>query len=221
MHWSQSENALSRLDMVESTAGHLRSAYQWGKLMSSSTTRRSLLTVIGAAALGSAGLGREQEQWLTGRADYPDLVALAQEGQSATPTATALVGQAEMPHWVFTVQVFQDPYAGVLTRPAEPEPGIRYIAAEIVIENQSDQPLDFTSSDVRLRDEQGIEYGVNSAVVGEEPKLVSQNLPDGERTRGWVWFTVPEGTAITELRFVPAPPQLRVRLPNTSTGDAG
>jgi hypothetical protein len=190
--------------------------------MSRLTTRRRLLTVTGATGLGLAGLGREQGHWLSDLADYPDALALAQESQSATPTAaSALVGQAEMPHWVFTVQVFQDPYAGVLTRPAEPEPGVRYVAAEIVIENQSDQPLDFTASDVRLRDEQGVEYTANSAVIGEEPKLVSQNLPDGERTRGWVWFTVPEGTAITELRFVPAPPQLRVRLPSTSTGDAG
>jgi len=207
---------------VDSVVGPLRSAFVRGELMSYLATRRRLLTAVGATALGSVGLGREQAQWLSGRADYPGLVALAQEGQAATPTtASELVGQAEMPHWVFTVQVFQDPYAGVLTRPAEPEPGIRYIAAEVVIENQSDQPLDFTASDVRLRDEQGVEYTANAAVIGEEPKLVSQNLPDGERTRGWVWFTVPEGAAVTELRFVPAPPQLRVRLPNTSTGDAG
>ena len=188
--------------------------------MSHVTTRRRMLTLIAATLSGVGGLGRER--WLSSLTNYPGLTAVAQEAQTGTPSpAPELVGQAEMPHWVFTVQVFQDPYAGVLTRPAEPEPGMRYVAAEIVIENQSDQPLDFTASDVRLRDEQGVEYAANSAVVGEEPKLVSQNLPDGERTRGWVWFTVPEGTAITELRFVPAPPQLRVRLPNTSTGDAG
>jgi len=189
--------------------------------MSYLATRRRLLTAIGATALGSARLGREQEQWLSGRADFPDQVALAQEDQSATPTAPELVGQAEMPKWVFRVQVFQDPYAGVLTRPAEPEPGIRYVAAEVVIENQSDQPLDFMASDVRLRDEQGVEYASNSAVIGEEPKLVSQNLPDGERTRGWVWFAMPQGAVITEVRFLPAPPQLRVRLPNPSTGAGG
>jgi len=123
-----------------------------------------------------------------------------------------------MPQWIFTVQVFQDPYAGELTRPAEPEPGIRYAAAEVVIENQSDQPLDFAASDVRLRDEQGVEYPANGAVIGEEPKLVSQNLPDGERTRGWVWFSVPEGSVVTEVRFAPAQPQLRVQLPNPSAG---
>ena len=193
--------------------------------MSYLTTRRRLLTVIAATVSGVVsgvgGLGRGQEQWLTGLADHPDLVALAQEDQTATPSAPPeLIGQAEMPQWVFTVQVFQDPYAGVLTRPAEPEPGIRYVAAEVVIENQSDQPLDFTASDVRIRDEQGVEYGADSAVVGEEPKLVSQNLPDGERTRGWVWFSVPEGAAITEVRFVTAPPQLRVQLPSPSTGAA-
>jgi hypothetical protein len=189
--------------------------------MSYVTARRRLLTMIIATVLGVAGFGLGQDRWLANPNTYPDLAALAQEAQTGTPNpAPELVGQAEMPHWVFTVQVFQDPYAGVLTRPAEPEPGIRYVAAEVVIENQSDQPLEFAASDVRLRDEQGIEYASNSAVVGEEPKLVSQNLPDGERTRGWVWFTVPEGTAITELRFVPAPPQLRVRLPNASTGAA-
>ena len=189
--------------------------------MSYLTTRRRLVTVIAATVSGAGGLGRGQERWLTGFADDPVLVALAQENQTATPSAPPeLIGQAEMPQWLFTVQVFQDPYAGVLTRPVEPEPGIRYVAVEVVIENQSDQPLDFTASDVRVRDEQGVEYSGDSAVVGEEPKLVSQNLPDGERTRGWVWFSIPENAAITEVRFVTAPPQLRVQLPSPSTGAA-
>jgi hypothetical protein len=190
--------------------------------MSYLTTRRRLLAIAVAAVSGVAGLGVEQDQWWASLNGYPDSAALAQEAQTGTPSpAPALVGQAEMPQWVFTVQAFQDPYAGELTRPAEPEPGIRYIGAEVVIENQSDQPLDFATSDVRLRDEQGVEYAASSAVIGAEPKLVSQNLPDGERTRGWVWFAVPEGSAITELRFVPASPQLRVELPNPSTGGGG
>jgi hypothetical protein len=98
---------------------------------------------------------------------------------------------------------------------------MRYIGAEVVIENHSDQPLEFTTTDVGLRDEQGIEYPVTGSVVGAEPKLVSQNLPDGERTRGWIWFAVSKDAAITELRFAPAPPQLRVPLPSPSTGSAG
>jgi hypothetical protein len=118
-----------------------------------------------------------------------------------------------MPRWIFRVLVLQDPYAGVHTPPAEPEPGVRYIAAEVRIENQSDQPLEFAASDVRLRDEQGVEYTSDSTVSGEEPKLTGQNLPDGERTRGWVWFSVPEIAVITEMRFLAPPPQLRVQLP--------
>jgi hypothetical protein len=135
--------------------------------------------------------------------------------QDATPEAGAdqMVGQAEMPRWVFTVLVWQDPYAGELTRPAEPEPGVRYIGAEVRIENQSDQPMEFASTDVRLRDEQGVEYPSSSAVVGAEPKLTGQNLPDGERTRGWVWFSVPENTVITEMRFQAPQPLLRVQVP--------
>jgi hypothetical protein len=187
--------------------------------MSSLTTRRRLVTMIAATASSVGGIGRGQ--WLTNLTGYPDTAAVAQEAQTATPTAGEMVGQAEMPQWIFTVQVFQDPYAGVLTRPAEPDPAMRYIGAEVVIENHSDQPLEFTTTDVGLRDEQGIEYPVNGSVVGAEPKLVSQNLPDGERTRGWVWFAVAKDAAITELRFAPAPPQLRVPLPSPSTGGAG
>jgi hypothetical protein len=182
------------------------------------TSRRRLLTVIAVTASSVGGFGREQGRWLANLTGDPHLAAVAQEAQTATPSAAAeFVGQAEMPRWVFTVQIFQDPYAGVLTRPAEPEPGMRYIAAEVVIKNQSDQPLEFAATDVRLRDEQGVEYAVSSGVVGEEPKLVSQNLPDGERTRGWVWFAVPQDVAITEVRFVPPPPQLRVQLPSPSS----
>jgi hypothetical protein len=125
-----------------------------------------------------------------------------------------MIGQAEMPRWIFVVLILQDPYAGVLTRPAEPEPGMRYVGAEVRIENQSDQPLEFATTDVRLRDEQGVEYPTSAAVVGEEPRLTGQNLPDGERTRGWVWFAIPENAVITEMRFVAPPPQLRVQLPS-------
>jgi hypothetical protein len=187
--------------------------------MSYVTTRRRLLAMTLATVSGVAGLGGEQVQLMASPTDYPGVADFAQEAQTGTPSADSeLVGRAEMPQWIFTVQAFQDPYAGVLTRPAEPEPGIRYIGAEVVIENHSDQPLEFAATDVRLRDEQGVEYAVSSGVVGSEPKLVSQNLPDGERTRGWVWFAVPQDAAITELRFVPAPPQLRVQLPSSSTG---
>jgi uncharacterized protein DUF4352 len=175
-------------------------------------TRRGVLPVVAGAATGLGALWRGPGWSPAGPAGRPGLVAYAQD---ATPEAAAggMVGQAEMPRWVFTVLVWQDPYAGELTRPAEPEPGVRYIGAEVLIENQSDQPMEFAPTDVRLRDEQGVEYPSSSAVVGAEPKLTGQNLPDGERTRGWVWFSVPENTNVTEMRFLAPQPLLRIQLP--------
>ena len=179
--------------------------------MMSAVTRRRVLPVVAAAAAGVSALGRGPEWLPAGVRGRADLTALAQD---ATPAAQGeMVGQAEMPRWIFTVLILQDPYAGVLTRPAELEPGMRYIGAEVLIQNQSDQPLEFAASDVRLRDEQGVEYPSSAAVVGAEPKLSGQNLPDGERTRGWVWFAVPENVVLTEMRFIAPPPQLRVPLP--------
>jgi hypothetical protein len=159
--------------------------------MTSRVTRREALVVVAGASAGFGALAQELAGLPTGPAGQPSLVALAQEATPVSPDGE-MVGQAEMPRWIFTVLMFQDPYEGVLTRPAEPEPGVRYIAAEVRIENQSDQPLEFAASDIRLRDEQGTEYASSSAVVGAEPKLTGQKLPDGERTRGWVWFAVPD-----------------------------
>src|SRR5581483_9859269 len=101
-------------------------------------------------------------------------------------TPGPMIGRAEAPRWTFTVLSYQDPYAGKLSKPTEPEPGTRYIAVEVVIDNGSDQPLEFAVSDVRLVDVQGVEYPGSSTVLGAEPKLTGQNLPGGERTRGTV-----------------------------------
>lgn len=130
--------------------------------------------------------------------------------QDATPVAGEMVGQAEAPRWTFAVLTFHDPYEGELTRPTERAPGVRYVAAEVVITNPSDQPLEFSVADIRLRDESGVEYPSNAGVIGVEPKLTGQNLPGGERTRGTVWFTPDENAAINEVRFSAPSPLLRV-----------
>jgi hypothetical protein len=86
------------------------------------------------------------------------------------------------------------------------------VAMQVVIANGSDQPLDFSVADIHLKDETGTEFEAGR-VIGSEPRLVSQNLPDGERTRGWIWFAVPEGTLPTQVIFTGPPPQFRVTLP--------
>lgn len=136
----------------------------------------------------------------------------AQDDATPRAASTEMVGQIEAPRWIFTVYSLEDPYAGKLTRPEEPVPGFRYISALVEINNASDQPLEFATSDVRLRDEQGVEYPAG-AVSGREPKLQSQNLPGGEKTRGAVWFGVPEDIVTRDLTLVAPAPQLRVLLP--------
>jgi hypothetical protein len=120
-----------------------------------------------------------------------------------------MVGSAQSPAWTFTVVSFQDPYTGEITRPQEPDPGTRYVSAQVIIANGSTEPLEFEIADVHLVDENGDEYPAG-AVLGSEPKLVTQNLPDGERTRGWVWYEVPTGVNVTELRFYGPRPVFKV-----------
>ncbi len=49
-------------------------------------------------------------------------------------------------------------------------------------------------------------------MTGSEPKLVAQNLPDGERTRGWVWYSIPTDAKVAEVRFYGPRPVFRVKL---------
>ena len=125
-----------------------------------------------------------------------------------------LIGEALAPAWRFAVSIYEDPYRGTITSPTSSPAGTRFVGAEVIITNDSDQPLEFRSSNVRLRDDQGFQYSAGE-VVGTEPRLVSQNLPSNERTRGWVWFMVPVETKLIELAFAGPSPSFRVALPSS------
>src|SRR5918993_1645779 len=133
-------------------------------------------------------------------------------GQSATPGAVT----APAPDWAFVVHGMQDPYAGVLTTPAQPAPGMRYVGFEVEVVNASVQPLTFGANSVSLRDDEGFSYRGGTA-VGSEPALPGRTMPGGERARGWVWFAVPEGATLREIVFVPSAPELRVGLDALAT----
>jgi uncharacterized protein DUF4352 len=130
-------------------------------------------------------------------------VAAAQE--------SPVVGTVQTPNWTFTVVAVDDPYKGEVTRPKKQAPGTRYVSAQVVITNGSDEPLQFDIVDVRLVDQDGIEYPAGD-VTGSEPKLVAQNLPDGERTRGWVWYSLPTDAKVNEVRFYGPRPVFRIKL---------
>ncbi|MEA2583094.1 MAG: hypothetical protein QOF33_1179 [Thermomicrobiales bacterium] len=163
--------------------------------------RRQLL----AAAL-IAGSGAALRQTPSLAQDNPDATATAGTGQTGS-----VVGQSAMPDWSFVVRDYVDPYEAKLQFPEGIASDKRVIQAEVVIINASDQPLSFKTSDVHLLDVEGVEYAAGSA-GGFEPKLVSQDLPDGERTRGSVWFVVPQSAEITQVKFFAPASQLRVRI---------
>jgi hypothetical protein len=128
-------------------------------------------------------------------------------GQSSTPGAVT----ESAPDWAFVVHGMQDPYAGVLTNPQQPAPGMRYVAFDVEVVNASDQPLSFANDAVHLWDDEGFSYR-SGTVIGSEPPLPGRTMPGGERARGWVWFAVPEDVTLTDILLVPSAPELRVGL---------
>lgn len=123
----------------------------------------------------------------------------------------ALLGEVATPSWVFVVHRLQDPYAGEVIRPAEPEAGTRYVGAEVEIRNDSAHPLNFAPGGVRLQDSESFEY-VFGTVSGSDPLLPTVNMLPGERLRGWVWYVVPEAAQLVELVYVAPAPRLVVPL---------
>jgi hypothetical protein len=128
-------------------------------------------------------------------------------GQTATPDAVT----APAPDWSFVVHGMQDPYAGTLTAQPEPVPGMRTVGFDVEVVNDSEQPLGFADNAVVLRDDEGFSYR-SGTVTGREPALSGRTIPPGERTRGWVWFEVPQDATLTEILLVLAAPELRVGL---------
>ncbi len=144
------------------------------------------------------------------------LLGNAPEGMAAaatqdTPTPVPEVGRSGPPDWTFIVVRMQDPYEGEIVQTDEPERGMRFVAADVAIDNESDQSLAFSVGDVRLRDSTGLEARAGS-VVGSAPALNNRNLNPGERARGWVWFAVPVDARLAEVVLVAPSPRLRVLL---------
>lgn len=158
----------------------------------SRATRREL---IGSAAAGLAVV--------TLRAD--------RTAAQATPAATPAAQSAGAPKWSFVLHDYEDEYAGEIQAPQERPVGMRFAAAEVEIINDSDQALAFTPIDIRLRGADGVEYRGGSA-IGMEPTANPRNLNPGERSRGWVWFTLPEGASASELVYIAPQPQFRISL---------
>ena len=131
--------------------------------------------------------------------------------QDATPEGWSPYPIAGAPAWTFAAHTVQDPYPGTMQVPAGIPTGSRVLAIEIEVTNDANQALNFTPIDVRLRDDTGQEYR-GGAAIGTEPMISPRNLNPGERSRGWVWFIVPEATIPVEIVYVAPQPQFRIPL---------
>lgn len=136
--------------------------------------------------------------------------AYASNLSQATPEAAAdAIAEKTMPDWRFSLVEFARTYQGTISRPDEIPAGLTIVACQVILTNLSDQPMEIAVRDIRMRDSEGIEYQ-GGEFTGEEPRIVSQNLPQGERTRGWVWFGIPETHEPVSIVFIPPRPVLRI-----------
>lgn len=136
------------------------------------------------------------------------LAAGAQAQAVASPVQARRVSA---PEWAFGVYEVLDPYLGTIQAPPNPPPDTRYVGADIEIDNGSDQPLSFSPAEIRVRDGTGLEFRGGSA-IGSEPTVAVRNLNAGERSRGWVWFTVAADADLVEIAYVGPQPQFRLAL---------
>lgn len=168
-------------------------------------TRRKMIAAAAAIPVAAAITH-------TNRIVAQDATPEASPEASPQALATSPVGKAPAIGWSFTVWTFQDPYLGEIRTPRNSElaPGQRYVGLEVEIGNDAGQPLQFKVSDIRLRDSNNQEYTSAGGVGGTEPKLVQQALPEGEHTRGWLWFIMTDDMVINEARFEAPSPLFRV-----------
>jgi hypothetical protein len=175
-------------------------------------SRRRIVGALAIGGLGGAGIAgiARLPHPLGGAGSAAAAVAQAQ-GATPEPSADDAVGRATAPAWSVSVATFQDPYPGQIQAPENPPEGVRFIATEVVIDNASDQAMAFTPADIRLVDSTGVEYR-GGAAAGTEPFLGVRNLNGGDRSRGWVWFMVPESVVIAEFIYVAPTPLFRIPL---------
>lgn len=172
------------------------------------TTRRRLLA---AAALAGPGFVVAASELTRSQQGTPIAPSTPGAGAAAEAVGASIFAMVMPPDWVFTVHDFQDPFIGTVDFPEEQDPALRYIAADIQIDNASNQALPFSTGDIRLRDESGIEYRTGG-FAGTAPSLDSRTLNPGERARGWIWFAVPADAEIVQLVFIGPEPEFRVAL---------
>jgi hypothetical protein len=82
------------------------------------------------------------------------------------------------------------------------KPGNIFLAVDITIQSDKDKGVSVSTFEATLKDGQGFKY--DATFLGKDPQLATQNdLPKGEKIRGWVTFEVPQTARGFTLEYKP------------------
>lgn len=85
-----------------------------------------------------------------------------------------------------------------------------FVATELIVESGAAAGVSVNPLYISVKDAEGFEY--TSTILGKEPSLKSQNdLPAGEKMRGWVTFEVPTTATGLILTYQPLGGNVRIR----------
>jgi hypothetical protein len=77
-----------------------------------------------------------------------------------------------------------------------------YLSVELIFESNSNTGVSVNPLYIKVKDSDGYEY--TASMFGKEPSLTSQNdLPQGEKLRGWITFEIPTTAHGLILSFEP------------------
>jgi hypothetical protein len=91
-------------------------------------------------------------------------------------------------------------------------PALLFVAVQLLFEIKSEEPLGIRTSAFHLHEVDGFDYPTASGVSSPLLKFQNQTVQGGERARGWLFFAVPTGAELTELRMDEPAAEMKVPL---------
>ena len=152
------------------------------------------------------------------RAPVPTATHVPAPTNTTRPQVYRLGEKAQADGYGITANAVLDPL------PAEngvPEPGMRFIAVDVTVENVGSKPITYSYADFFLRDSDGWQY-VKNTVRGLDkyPYLTSGKLAPGEKVRGYMQFCVhgkATGLLLLHSNFETRTGKVRISLSESST----
>jgi len=192
-----------------------RRGSNWGKGLAYAGPVAVVLVLITIMAAASAGGGSKEEAvGSSAKPNQPTAAgtpAAAQEAEKPTQTpepakpkneAALTVGAgAEAEGIRIAINQILDPYSSE-NMFDEPDAGMRFVAFDLTVENVSDSSNYFSAFEFKLRDADDFQYEVGISPL-VSPRLESQDLRGGTKTRGLVGFQVRATARLVELYFDP------------------